>query len=243
MERKLYIHEEAVHNLKAPEEVVPFIFRLLNPKSVLDVGCGLGTWLQAFQALGVNDVLGVDGNYVNRDLLKIPQERFMPLDLTKTWTANRKFDLVISLEVAEHLEEKFADTFIKSLVKHGDVILFSAAIPRQGGQNHLNEQWLSYWLDKFNKLDFVMYDAVRPVFWNNKNVDVWYKQNMVIFCKAGHLLTSKLEEISGRYVNVVHPELFEFYATQAERTLLYERGELGIRSAVNALWKAMKIKF
>ncbi len=177
------MHEENVHNLTAPREVVPIIMSIVKPKSVLDVGCGIGTWLKVFEEHGVTDYLGVDGNYVNRNLLKIPQSNFFPFDLTNELVLRKKFDLVISLEVAEHIPEKSADLFVKSLALHSDIILFSAAVPGQGGQNHLNEQWPKYWEKKFERHGFYFHDIVRPLIWENNKVDWWYRQNIFLLTK------------------------------------------------------------
>lgn len=239
----LYIHTENVHNLTAPREVAPLIMDLIAPSSILDVGCGIGTWLKAFEQLGVTDYKGVDGSYVNKNLLQISQDKFEPQDLRQQWNLNRRFDLVISLEVAEHLDEQFAEHFVDTLAKHGDVIVFSAAIPKQGGQNHVNEQWLSFWKNKFNTVNYTLYDVLRPAIWTNPKVDVWYKQNMVVFCKDGHPLNQKLRALSSGYVDVVHPDLFTFYRYQAERAELYEQGQLGLKSAFSAFMKALVNKF
>ena len=236
---KYYIHDEAVHNSRAPNEVVPIIIELIQPKSILDVGCGIGTWLQAFNQFGIKDYLGVDGSYVDKNLLKISDEFFRARDLRKLWDLNRKFDLVISLEVAEHLESEYAEHFVTTLVNHSDVIVFSAAIPGQSGQNHINEQWLSYWQEKFDKVGYILHDVIRPRIWTNEKVDIWYKQNMVIFCKQGHPLNQKLKETSSGYIDVVHPDMFSFYRYQAERAQLFEEGKLGLKSAFNALLKAL----
>ena len=146
---KPYIHTEAIHNLSAPRVIVPIVLEMIKPNSILDVGCGIGTWLKVFEEYGVDDYLGIDGDYVDRSTLKISEKRFLPNDLRKRWSLNRKFDLVVSLEVAEHLPEEVADLFVSTLSAHGDTILFSAAIPGQGGQNHVNEQWPTYWQKKF----------------------------------------------------------------------------------------------
>ncbi len=235
----LYIHTEHVHNLTAPREVAPLISDLIKPSSILDVGCGIGTWLKAFEQLGITDYIGVDGSYVDKSLLQIPLEKFNAQDLREAWTLDRKFDLVMSLEVAEHLDKQFAEHFVNTLVRHGDLIVFSAAIPKQGGQNHINEQWLSFWKEKFNAVHYTLYDVLRPKIWANEKVDVWYKQNMVIFCKEGHPLSEQLKVLSSGYIDVVHPDLFDFYRYQAERAELYEQGKLGLKSAFNAFVKAL----
>lgn len=236
---KYYIHKEAVHNNMAPNEVVPLIMELTQPKSVLDVGCGIGTWLKAFDQFGIQDYMGVDASYVDRNLLKISEKLFRPQDLRKSWNLNRKFDLVISLEVAEHLDAEYAMHFVDTLVNHGDVVVFSAAIPGQSGQNHINEQWLSYWQEKFAQAGYILYDAIRPKIWTNEKVDIWYKQNMVFFCKEGHPLNEKLKKSSTEYIDIVHPDMFSFYRYQAERAQLYEEGKLGLKSAFDAFIKAL----
>ena len=126
---------------RSAREIIPLVFELIRPRSVIDVGCGSGTWLAVCQEFGVEDILGVDGDYVDEKILTIPKSRFSPRDLRKPFQIGRRFDLVLSLEVAEHLPAESAGSFIDSLTAHGDVVLFSAAIPHQGGMRHLNEQW------------------------------------------------------------------------------------------------------
>jgi SAM-dependent methyltransferase len=197
---------------------------LVNPKSVLDIGCGTGTWLKIFGDLGVNDYLGVDGDYVDRSLLKIPHDKFYPYDLSKKLNLGRKFDLIVSLEVAEHLPKSAADLFVDTLVTHGDVILFSAAIPGQGGQNHLNEQWQEYWKLKFQRHDFHFHDIVRPIIWSNQKVEWWYKQN-IFLVKKGIVSNPPM-------LNLVHPILLD--EKTAANTLYIDNllnGKEGIRMA------------
>jgi SAM-dependent methyltransferase len=230
--KALYHHTEKYHNYNAPREVVPLIIEAVNPKSVLDVGCGIGTWLKIFQENGIDDYVGIDGNYVDKSLLKIPAEKFVAEDLRRPWSLNRKFDLAISLEVAEHLPESSADTFVKMLVDHADTILFSAAIPHQGGQNHLNEQWPSYWEKKFNAYNFYFHDPIRPKIWDNKNVDWWYRQNI--------FLIRKNIRPTVPYMTTIHPELFEL--NHQYETNLHE-GRYGVTQALSILWRAIRRKF
>jgi SAM-dependent methyltransferase len=168
----------------APREVVPIVLNLVKPKSVLDAGCGTGTWLKAFEEVGVIDYIGVDGSHVDRSRLNIPIEKFVAQDLRAHWSLKRKFDLVLSLEVAEHLPEENADLFVETLVNHANEnIIFSAAIPGQEGQNHLNEQWPAYWQRKFLRHGFYFHDDIRPLIWSNEKVDWWYRQNIFLLNK------------------------------------------------------------
>jgi SAM-dependent methyltransferase len=221
---------------------VPLVQEMVNAKSVLDVGCGIGTWLKAFAETGVADYTGVDGEYVNKKLIQIPMENFVSHNLNTSLNLKRKFDLVVSLEVAEHLETQHNNQLIEMLTLHGDVILFSAAIPGQGGQFHINEQWLSVWISLFEKYGFGYYDCIRPRIWNNSNVDVWYKQNIVIFCKLGHRLEQVFKQKTSPYKDIVHPELFTFYVNQAERAGLFEQGKLGVSIALKSLGRALRKK-
>src|SRR5436190_19968909 len=93
--------EQADGSLRSARAVVPLVMELVRPASVLDVGCGLGTWLAAFAEAGVADFLGMDGDYVDRAKLKIPAERFRAADLTNPPSPGRTFDLAVCLEVAE----------------------------------------------------------------------------------------------------------------------------------------------
>ena len=126
---------------RASAEVVSgLILGEIEVKSLLDVGSGHGAWASVWMKSGVGDIVAVDGNYVARDQLAIPSDRFVAHDLSKPLDLERKFDLVQSLEVAEHLPAGRAAGFIDNLARHGDIILFSAAVPHQGGEHHVNEQ-------------------------------------------------------------------------------------------------------
>jgi len=238
-----YIHSEEIHNLKTPTSITPLIMEVLNPKSVLDVGCGLGTWLKSFEQLGVHEILGVDSNWVDRKMLKILPNQFYVHDLTEPLNLQRKFDLVISLEVAEHVDESLSKQFVQSLVNHGDLILFSAAIPGQGGQHHVNEKWLSAWVEIFKLFNYKVFDFIRPAIWNDPAIELWYKQNIVLFCKEGHPLELPLRKYEPAFIDMVHPELFTFYRNQAERSIQLEQGRLGFQLAMKAFVNALINKF
>jgi SAM-dependent methyltransferase len=198
---------------RAAQEVVPPLISLLRPANVLDVGCGIGTWLKVFMEHGIEDVQGIDGEYVNPSQLMIPKEKFLAADLTQKIDLKRQFDLVLSLEVAEHLPFDSSASFVENLTAHGKVIVFSAAVPGQGGVSHINEQWPDYWKILFEARGYTLVNCLRRRFWSNKRIAPWYKQNMLLYVDKVYLLGHpKLLEEHDRSKNlllsVVHPDLF-----------------------------------
>ncbi|MDY6806236.1 MAG: methyltransferase domain-containing protein, partial [Cyanobacteriota bacterium] len=187
MKEKLYDKEfyenQQQGSIRSARVVVGKIMNLIQPKSVVDIGCGVGTWLSVFEECGVSDYLGVDGEYVEKQMLKIPEAKFKAFDLKRSIALNREFDLVVSLEVAEHLPPENAETFIKTLTNLGPVVMFSAAIPYQGGVGHFNEQWPEYWQEHFRKYGYVVFDAIRAKIWNDEAVEPWYRQNIFLYVK------------------------------------------------------------
>ena len=198
---------------RSAEVIVPTVVELVAPRSVVDVGCGTGTWLSVFRAHGIEDVLGVDGDYVDRELLTIPVNRFRPADLRQSLALDRAFDLVLSLEVAEHLPGDCAATFVSSLVRLGPVVLFSAAVPFQGGTDHVNEQWPDYWARLFRTHGFVPIDCLRGALWDDDRVVWWYAQNVLLYADERHVdRHPELERASRRHGNrvpaLVHPKRY-----------------------------------
>ncbi len=205
--------------LRSANAIVPIVLDITRANSVVDVGCGTGTWLAAFAAHGVQDILGLDGDYVDRSLLEIPAEQFVPADLNLPLSVGRRFDLVVSLEVAEHLQPAAADTFVDSLTRLGPIVLFSAAIPHQGGVDHLNEQWPEYWATHFAYKGFRVVDAIRPLVWNNPKVETWYAQNTLLFVDRRQLarfpgLRKAARSTDPACLARVHPRTFSNLATQ-----------------------------
>jgi SAM-dependent methyltransferase len=192
---------------------VPIIQELLHPQSVLDVGCGTGSWASVWIASGIGDVVGVDGDYVDRELLQIGREQFLSHDLTQPLDLGRKFDVVTCLEVAEHLPAESAATLVESLVRHAEAVVFSAAIPGQGGTGHINEQWPSYWVDHFARSRYQPFDLLRGRLWNNRQVDWWYRQNCLLFATEDAAHRFNLSPVASP-LDIVHPDLFE--ATRAQ---------------------------
>lgn len=193
--------------------VLPTIIDVVEPKSILDVGCGVGTWLRVASELGVADILGIDGDYVDRNMLHIPRESFKAHDLTKPFDTGRRFDLAISMEVAEHLPPESAESFVASLVAASPVVMMSAAIPGQGGVSHVNERWQDYWVGLFEKHNYEVFDAVRPFVWARSDVQPYYAQNALLYVDRDRVADyPKLHRIpvaaSTLSLRVVHPKAY-----------------------------------
>ena len=190
--------------------IVPLILDWIQPNSIVDVGCGDGTWLSVFQSHGIEEILGIDGDYVNSDMLQISAEHFMACDLSQPVLPARTFDLAMSLEVAEHLSEAHAQPFVKFLTQLSNVVLFSAAIPEQGGNHHVNEQWPDYWISLFQAEGYTAVDVLREQVWMNPNVQPWYAQNSFLFVKRDRL--SKYPALPQKAAfsrsTVVHPRIY-----------------------------------
>lgn len=162
--------------------VLKKLFGLLNVESVVDFGCGTGTWLYAAKILGVKEVLGLDGNYIDQSLLLIAQNEFIPHDLEKKIVLKKHYDMAMSMEVAEHLHSEAADVFVQELCNATDIVLFSAAHPGQQGDGHLNEQPYEYWQEKFAKHGYKNIE-IRTFFENDWEIEEWYRANMALYVK------------------------------------------------------------
>jgi SAM-dependent methyltransferase len=170
------------------KEIVPLVYDTLKPVSVVDFGCGVGNWLKVWNEMTpVKKLLGIEGPYIKKELLKIPADQVLFADLKDKIDLKERFDLVVSLEVAEHIQADHADIFVSNLVNAGDVILFSAAIVKQIGTFHVNEQYPEYWAAKFKKFGYVPVDYFRPLIWNNNKIEYWYRQNVLLFIKLEKL--------------------------------------------------------
>lgn len=221
--RDFYVRQRE-GSLSSAREILPLVLEIVQPSSIVDVGCGLGNWLSVCQELGIEDFLGIDGSYLDTSMLYIPKEKFIAANLQNTIEIGRTFDLVISLEVVEHIPRKYENIFIDSLVRLGPVILFSAAIPFQMGVGHLNEQWQDHWVEHFKKRQYQLIDFLRTEFWNNKNVMWWYAQNMLLFVRrdflAKHVGLQKMFEQKREIpLRIVHPYLFEGTANPRKMAL------------------------
>jgi SAM-dependent methyltransferase len=171
-----YDHEQNIHTLNGARMAFSHIFSD-PPQSILDVGCGTGTWLKAAREFGVPDVFGIDGILVPEDRRHLSGV-IKQCDLTVPFQLGRRFDVAMCLEVAEHIPDASAAGLISSITSHSDKVLFGAACPGQYGQHHVNCQWPGYWQELFNRHGFVCEDSIRWKIWNENGIEPWYRQNI-----------------------------------------------------------------
>ncbi len=211
--QKISPYSGAFHSLRhqetsyAAEQILSILLKQIPAiHSSVDVGCGVGTFLSVLNKLGVEDTLGLDGDWVDKNVLVIPSSSFQSADLSNPPDVGETYDLAICLEVAEHLTASEAKTFIGWLCRLSSLILFSAAIPRQGGVHHLNEAWQSYWARLFADNGFYHVDLIRPQIWEDKSIPVWYRQNTLVYVKQGSNVA--VGHFQSLPLDVVHPELY-----------------------------------
>lgn len=179
-------------------------------RTLVDVGCGEGWWALAFEALGWRAV-GIDGPDTLSQL-----ERFIPHDLREPIEQRGRphaYDLAVSLEVAEHLPPERAESFVADLCSFAPVVLFSAAIPGQGGTGHLNEQWPDYWVELFGRQGYAVSGALRWRIWDDDRVENWYRQNLMLCTNRPELWPDLFDGTPP--ISVVHPILYDARRTNA----------------------------
>ncbi|OYW76676.1 MAG: hypothetical protein B7Z37_07695 [Verrucomicrobia bacterium 12-59-8] len=220
--------------------IVSKLVALLQPASAVDIGCGVGTWLSVFDELGVPTLRGFDGSYVQEKEFKLAWHRFTPVDLENPpQSPGSRFDMAISMEVAEHLTADKAERFVDFLCSCSDVVAFSAAIPFQGGTDHRNEQWQSYWAEKFLARGYLASDLLRRHAWGAPDCAYYYQQNVVLYVHKDSRWAASIPDaqwISRQAdcvkLNVVHP---------AKWLLAHDDKGLGLRRIFHALPNALKM--
>jgi len=237
---RFFYNVQRQRSARSAQAVVGLVNDRIKPRSVVDVGCGVGAWLGEWRRQGVTDVLGIDGDWVDRDMLLIPEEDFRSHDLTTPLQLARSFDLVMSLEVAEHIDAEHASAFVDLLTSLGSVVMFSAAIPDQGGAHHVNERWQGEWARDFGERGYVAVDCVRPQIWEDQSVQVWYRQNTVLYVAETALAENEtLQALSGKWsgtvLSTVHPDLYSTMFLRGASAQVRPFRGIGARNLVRAL--------
>jgi hypothetical protein len=220
--------------------------RLREFDSCVEVGCGQAHWSNAALKLGCTRVRAIDGPWNDPDALIIDRSLYESQPIDSAFAIDGQFDLALCLEVAEHVDSKYCMDLVKQLTQASKMILFGAAIPHQGGFGHINEQWQSWWAEKFLNASFVAFDIVRPAVWKDDRVHYWYKQNAILYVHkdiAGeldiHQAGFSQNWSNGELVaDLVHPEKYLSFAEHDQVSL----GKLA-RKLPGHIWGRIRSKF
>lgn len=215
-------------SVRSAQIILPALVARFEVESAVDIGCGSAAWLSVLEERGITDVLGVDGPWAAGETLMIDAEKFVECDLSTSFPQiGRRFDLALSTEVAEHLPRETSEGLVNLLCDLSDVVVFSAAIPHQGGIGHVNQNWPSFWVEHFRRRGYGVLDIVRPAVWTNDDVNFWYRQNLLVYVKGA------ADEVS--MIDVVHPAM-------ADRGLSRQRAdvEIFVRRQLGTVRKTVK---
>lgn len=148
--------------------VLPLVVAELGgtPRTLVDVGCGPGAWVKEFTNAGI-EAVGLDGPWAEPHLV-IPREQFIATDLEHPVFLEHRFDMAVSIEVAEHLSPERGPSFVANLCALSDAVLFSAALPGTPGTRHINLRWQSYWIAQFAENGYGVVDCLRPALWETR---------------------------------------------------------------------------
>jgi SAM-dependent methyltransferase len=219
--------------------VLPVLFERLKPKSIIDVGCGTGTWMAAAKRLGVPFVAGIEGPWLTKEDLFRPDIEIAIQDLEKPLAVDQRFDLCMCLEVAEHLSPERAGSLIADICRIADAAFFSAAIPQQTGRHHINCRWQTYWADLFAQQGRIAVDVIRQRFWGKRDVAWWYQQNALLYMAEDKAKALGYEPLERRLVNIVHPEMIVPPIDPSFWALLFKETPKAFARGVQRRWSRL----
>ncbi len=210
---KEFYDDVATETLAGARTIIPQLKRWFGIMSVIDVGCGTGVWLAEFLRQDVKNIRGIDGPWVQERGMMINTAQLDIQDLSRGVRIDRQYDLLMSIEVLEHLPSGIGEKMIKQFCAHAPYILFSAAVPFQLGIDHVNCQWPEYWAAEFKKHGFRACDCFRKELWDDEHLPYWYKQNLLLYIREDRLETLPKElndHLTDKPRRLVHPKNYEY---------------------------------
>jgi len=207
---KGFYEEQYRGSIRSADIFLSYLFSYYKPESMVDFGCGVGSWLFSAEKLGVHSLMGLDGSWVKPESLLSDSIDFKPTNFECAVDLNNSFDLAVSLEVAEHIEEAYANKFVESICNSSSVVVFGAAIPGQGGIDHVNEQFQTYWVEKFKDRGYSCFDIFRTKYWDDKRIEFWYRQNTFLFVHESKIKSINEEILSKPVImpDLIHPDKY-----------------------------------
>jgi hypothetical protein len=220
---------------KSSKDLLEIVLGFAKSSSIVDLGAGNGDWAMSAAALGVERLVRIDGAWVPEDIRNEGAGSFIACDLEGQLPDLGDFDMAMCLEVLEHVSPQAGKRAVDWLCARAPVVLFSAAIPGQGGTRHVNEQWQSHWAGEFDRHGFGAWDVIRPAVWHRDDIPFWYRQNMLLYVDRQRAPDYGLApEAEATLLDVVHPELLAREEGKAKR--------YGARR-LSARWKSFRGRF
>ena len=207
---KNYYKKHEIGSYHSAFRILKYVKSFIDFHSAVDLGCGMGTWCKSLIDLGIQDYFAIDNHEYDSTYMLISAEKYMHFDLSHPLSLSRRFDLAISVEVGEHIDKQYSDIYIRNLCLSSDIVLFSAALSNQGGTGHINEQPSTYWENIFTKYGYRAIDCIRPYFWNDEQIEIWYRNNCIIYMNPASFekYFCYIPEI--KYpLNIVHPSMLK----------------------------------
>ena len=163
-----------------------------KPSSVVDFGCGIGSYLESCYNKNIPNYKGYDigGEYAKKYTPSFLHNHIEYVDCTKPIQTPQRYDCVITFETIEHIEPSGTDTFIRNLVSATEInqgkILFTGATPDQDGCGHINSREKEEWIKEFEKHNFCVNTYETELVkenWNKLNVGCpnYILNNLLIF--------------------------------------------------------------
>jgi len=156
---------------------------LYHPEKAADLGCGNGRYCTIFKSYGWPIVHGYEGT-PDINSLGIYDD-IMHLDLTKRRWVDIKYSFVLCLEVGEHIPAKHQEVFLDNVAEFTSKdLIFSWAVPGQGGKGHFNEQPNDVIISELLSRDLI-YDESASMKMRKFTSLKWLKNTLMIFKRGG----------------------------------------------------------